>query len=280
MKRIALVLLLIVLPTAAPAQEIIAPPGKTKPATVPFEILKTRHLAVMIKVNGKGPFRVIFDTGAPVTLINNRIAAEAEVISKEEAKKPAFFGMRGQGSMKVKTLEMGDLKAEDVPVIVMDHPALKAVSGVLGPLDGIVGFPFFARYRMTIDYQASRMTMEPTDYRPADLMNDMMMMLMAPQRKPVKKILAPAAVWGFEVDKEAGDEEAGVTVKRVLPAGPAAEAGLKAGDRLLVLDAHWTDSVVDCHRAAAGVPAGQTVKLKLQRGEKEIEMKITPRAGL
>ena len=37
----------------------------TAAKTVPFELLKTRHIVVSIKINGKGPYRVIFDTGSP-----------------------------------------------------------------------------------------------------------------------------------------------------------------------------------------------------------------------
>src|SRR5207302_5303192 len=50
-------------PTRVGADE----PKPTVPATVPFELLETKHMAVKIKLNGKGPYRVIFDTGAPVT---------------------------------------------------------------------------------------------------------------------------------------------------------------------------------------------------------------------
>ena len=42
------------------------------PIAVPFELLKTQHMVVNVKINGKGPYRLIFDTGAPVTLINNK----------------------------------------------------------------------------------------------------------------------------------------------------------------------------------------------------------------
>ena len=45
-----------------------------KPVTVPFELLKSGHMAVQVNVNGKGPYRLIFDTGAPITLLNNKIA--------------------------------------------------------------------------------------------------------------------------------------------------------------------------------------------------------------
>ena len=40
-------------------------------------------MVVNVKINGKGPYRLIFDTGAPFTLINNKIAKEAEVFPKD-----------------------------------------------------------------------------------------------------------------------------------------------------------------------------------------------------
>ena len=73
----------------------------------------------------------------------------------------------------IKSLEVGDLKAKDVPVIVLDHPTLKAIGTFLGkPLDGIIGFTFFARYRTTIDYQAKQMTLEPVDFEVRDLLKE------------------------------------------------------------------------------------------------------------
>ena len=37
-----------------------------KASVVKFELLKSGHMAVDVKVNGKGPYKLIFDTGAPV----------------------------------------------------------------------------------------------------------------------------------------------------------------------------------------------------------------------
>ena len=48
-----------------------------KPVVVPFELLKTKHITMDVKVNGKGPYRVIFDTGAPMTVLNSKLAKEA-----------------------------------------------------------------------------------------------------------------------------------------------------------------------------------------------------------
>src|SRR5262249_38387465 len=149
-------------------------------------------------------------------------------------------------------------KVEKMPVMVMDHPTVAMISQVLGPVDGIVGFPFFARYRMTIDYQKKELTLVPNGYKPADFLESMMTkMMVGPSKEPT--VIAPAGVWGLVVDKNADDEEAGVLVKEVLSGSAADAAGVMAGDRLLTIDGRWTDTVTDTFTAASTVKPGREV---------------------
>jgi hypothetical protein len=260
---------------------------KPAPVKVPFELLKSRHMVVSVKVNGKGPYRLIFDTGAPTMLVNNKIGKEAGVTAKNAAKSP-FVPFGAMGQFALKTVEIGDVKAENVPTIVLDHPTVAAISQAFGPIDGIVGFPFFARYIMTVDYQAKELTFVPNGYKPGDIMQSLEEALMSRLGKgglfdtaPAKEvtILAPAAQWGFSADKDDNDA-AGLTIKQVLKDSPADKAGLKEGDRLLTLDCRWTDTQVDLFEAASPIKPGKTVLVKVKRGDKEIELKVTPKAGL
>ena len=124
-----------------------------KPIVVPFELLKSKHMAVQVMINGKGPYRLIFDTGVNRDhSLNNKIAKEAGLL--KDTQRPLFTFFGNMGEVKVKELQVGDQKAKDVSAIVMDHPTVEAISKVFGPIDGIVGFPFFARFKMTLDYQA------------------------------------------------------------------------------------------------------------------------------
>src|SRR5207248_7379886 len=142
------------------------------------------------------------------------------------------------GDVKVKEIEVGGQKCENAMAIIMDHPTVEAISRAFGPIEGIVGFPFFARFKMTLDYKAKTMTFVPNGYDPPDVMKSMMAALTATGDGPL--VLTTSAAWGLAVDKKAKDEEAGVTVVKLLPDGPAAKAGLKVGDRLLTLDGRWT----------------------------------------
>jgi hypothetical protein len=265
----AVLLILAALPVRAES------PKEEKPVVVPFELLKTKHITLDIKVNGKGPYRVIFDTGAPMTVLNNKLAKEAGL--------PKGGGLFGGLPATVKELEVGDLKAEKVPAVIMDHPLVELMSKEkdIGQLYGIVGFPFFARYRMTMDYKAKKMTFAPNGFDPPDVLKEMeaaIERLLDGKQPP--RVLAPAAQWGLVAEKDKDDEEAGVTVKEVMAGSAAAEAGLKAGDRLLTLDGRWTDSIADLYTAAGFVKAGTAVKVVVARGKKEMTLTVKPTAGL
>src|SRR5262245_5816502 len=257
-------------------------PASTKePGKTSFELLKSGHMAVQVKVNGKGPFRLVFDTGAPMMLVTTRLAKEAGLV-KKDAKPSGFALFNVMGApIPIKEFEMGGLKANDVTTIVMDHPTVAAMESFFGRIDGIVGFPFFARYRMTIDYQAKEMTFEPVDFKPTNIFEALMDIMMAdPKTRSAPKILAPAAQWGLVADKGTQDDDAGIDVRQVLKGGAAEKAGLQVGDRLITLDGRWTDTVVDLYEAASHVRPGKTVPLKIKRDGKEMTLKVTPTAGL
>lgn len=256
-----------------------------KPAKVPFTLVSTGHFLVSVKINDKGPYKLIFDTGAPTMLISNRIGKESGVIDAKKSSGIGFslFGDMAQG--KIKKLEIGPLKAEDVSVMVFDHPTVKDFSEFFkkdhGEIDGIVGFPFFARYRMTVDYQAKEMTFVPNGYQPADVMQAMMAMLLgggAERSKP--KVLGSAGQWGIVLDKGEKDEDAGVNVKSVMDDSAAAKAGLKAGDRLLTIDGRWTDSIGDAYQAAGYIKPGKSAPVVIKRDGKEMKLTVTPASGL
>jgi hypothetical protein len=252
-----------------------------KATVVPFEVLPSGHITVMAKVNGKGPYKLIFDTGAPMALLNNKIAKEADLL--KDVPRPLFSLFGSMGEVKVKELLVGEQSVADLSAMVMDHPTVQAISDAFkdkaGPIDGIVGFPFFARFDMTLDYQAKTMTLKPSGYKPPNVMEGMQKALEA-SLSGEPKVLAPAAQWGIVAAKKKGDEDAGVDVTAVRDGSPAAAAGVKAGDRMLTLDGRWTDTLVDLYTAAGYVKAGATAAVVVKRDGKEVTLKVKPAAGL
>jgi hypothetical protein len=273
MKRHPWALALLIVSASSVAAETPA-----KPIVVPFELLKTGHMTVMVKINGKGPYKLIFDTGAPITLLNTKVAKAAGVLrDAPDSPLAGLFGPAAQ--VKVKEIEVGEQKAENIAAVVMDHPVVEAISKALGPIEGIVGFPFFARYKMTLDYQAKTMTFVPNGFVPPDVIQGMILAL-AGGSDTGPRVLAPAAQWGVRAHKDADDDDAGVTVKEVLAGSAAAAGGVKVGDHLLTIDGRWTDTMADLYTALAHVKPGSTVAVVVKRDGKEVELKVKPASGL
>src|SRR5437762_7126430 len=57
------------------------PNAKLLPAAVqvPYRLTQTQHVLVRAKVNGKGPFNFILDTGAPALFVATKVAEKAGV---------------------------------------------------------------------------------------------------------------------------------------------------------------------------------------------------------
>ena len=257
--------------TSTPAQA-------TAKAVVPFSMLPSNHMVVQATINGKGPYRLIFDLGAPITLLSNQVSEAAGVV-KVDAPRSFLFSMRGEA--EVAKLQVGDLTTTKLPVIVFDHPALKILGDVLGrPVDGIIGFTFFARYRTTIDYQANQMTFEPIDFAIRDLLRELPDRLTGPKTIR-RRVLAPGGFWGLRLARSAGNiNSAGVPIVEVLPGSPAALASLKPGDVLTTLDNRWTTSVADAYAAAAAIEPGHEVRVVILRDGKEQTLMVRPADGI
>jgi hypothetical protein len=251
-------------------------PTEPRPAVVPFELLPSNHMVIEAKLNGEGPFRLIFDLGSPVILLSNRAADKSGAIGKD-VPKSFLFGARGEGELAL--LEVGDLKARDLPVVVMDHPAVKALGEALGkPLDGIVGYTFFARYRTTLDYQQKRMTFveitEPHEVR--NLVKDLPGRMLGPKVERTRA-LEPSSLFGLEVGEAA---LGGVRVTAVHEGGPASLAGVRVGDVLISLDGRWTTTRADAYAAAAGCHAGLPVDLEVVRDGRSLGLTVKPTEGI
>jgi hypothetical protein len=241
--------------------------------TAPLEVLKTRHAAVQVMVNGKGPVRLVLDTGSPITFVRAGAALRTGLISEAEATGYSLGGLR---TMKqVNSVSVAGAEVKDLSVIILDHPTIELIGRFTGGLDGILGFSFFSRFRTVIDYVAGTVSFTPTDYAPEEVLGSIMRRVFLGN---ADRVIAPPALWGMAIDGVL--EGRGVVIKKVYRGGPAESAGLREGDRILTLDDRWTDSVHELYQAAAGVPAGETVSVLIQRGHDRLELHVTPVKGI
>jgi hypothetical protein len=113
---------------------------------------------VAVRVNGSGPFDFLIDTGSIVDLVDSRRAAELNLISvgREEA------GGAGESTMELRsadgvTLGVGpiDLPPQEIKVAPIDERVGRPEGR---RLDGLLGFDFFSRFPVELDYDSSFLT--------------------------------------------------------------------------------------------------------------------------
>lgn len=253
------------------------PKADVKPIVIPFELLSSNHMAIKAEINGKGPYRLIFDVGAPFTVLGSKAAKETGVSNKRGG---GGFLLGIERDRAMKSLKVGDVVSKDIPVLVMDHPVVDALSSFFRPLHGIVGYTFFARYKTTIDYQARTMSLEPVDFQVTNFLENLEERMMAP-KVARKEYLSASGLWGIALGTpEGGVASPGMPIRSVTPGSAAEAAGLRAGDVLTSLDGRWTTSATDIYKAAAKAPESGEVAVEVLREGKPLALTVRARPGL
>ncbi|MCI0680835.1 MAG: PDZ domain-containing protein [Gemmataceae bacterium] len=267
-----------VFPAAVVADE---PKADAKPAPVPYRLTDTQHVLVRVKINGKGPYNFIVDTGCPVLIVATAVAKKAGLTPEKNW-------------ATLDTLELeGGLVQKKVKARIETPFQLEGMNGMglAGvELHGLLGYSVLAKYKMEFDFTRDRLKWKPLAFDPPppvpigikggtggmELMGGLVKMLtflsgLKPGPPPV-----PRGFLGFEME----ENDQAVTVGSVLDKGPAAAAGLKKGDRIQEIDGVKIDSIADVHRKAARLLPGQVWRVQIQRGDEQRELKITAGNGL
>jgi hypothetical protein len=147
------------------ADELFAPPAPPPPdfaiaegrsTTVPFELLNN-HIYVQVKLNGKGPFRMLCDTGG-ANIVTPELARELG-LKAEGALQGRGVGESSEdvGLANVDTLQLGGATLQKQVFAVYPLGPFALVEGVAS--SGIVGYEIFKRFVVAVDYEASRLTL-------------------------------------------------------------------------------------------------------------------------
>src|SRR5260370_21235065 len=110
-----------------------------------------------VRVNDRGPFDFILDTGAGTSLLSSELAKQLEtkVIGSKEGQ-----SARGKVSVslaKVESLAVGDTKVHDVDVGVVDLAQIGKPGGA--KIAGDLGYNFLRNYKVVIDYPGETLTL-------------------------------------------------------------------------------------------------------------------------
>lgn len=117
-------------------------------------------LVVPVHVNGTGPYSFVLDTGATMTCIDRALAERLEL---PEAAGQRGVGMgigQGPGALQLvlmDSLRVGHATATDVTGCALDLDRFQAV-GL--DVEGLLGLNYLQAFRVTLDFQAERLTLE------------------------------------------------------------------------------------------------------------------------
>jgi hypothetical protein len=123
--------------------------------TVPFELVNN-HIYVDVRLNGKGPFRLLCDTGG-ANIATPELAKELG-LQPEGALEGRGVGEKSEdvALARMRSVELGGVTLKDQLFMIFPLATLSAVEGV--PVHGLVGYEVFKRFVVTIDYAARRLT--------------------------------------------------------------------------------------------------------------------------
>ena len=128
---------------------------------VPYRLTDTNHFLVRVRINGKGPFHFLVDSGAPALYVATETAAKIGL------KPPAEGFWTPLDSLEIE----GGARLEGVKARVEDPFQLVGMNALGLPgtsIDGILGFTILARFKLEIDPTQDRMTWTRLDFKPAD----------------------------------------------------------------------------------------------------------------
>lgn len=276
---IALALLLGGAPLSA--DEAKPAPPKGKAAAVPYRLTDTSHVLLRVKINGKGPFNFIVDTGCPVL-----------IVAAPVGKKLGLKTTKGWSTLDTLDLE-GGLTLKKVKARVETPFQIEGMNsmGLAGvELHGLLGYTVLAKYRTQFDFTSDLMHWTPLTFEPPppqglggkaatggmDMMVTLVRVLSFLSGMKAPPPPQPRGFLGLELT----EKNKQVFVGHVLPGASAAKAGLKAGDRIAQVEGRDVASVADVLTRAARLIPGRSLRVQVVRGEETKDVTITAGDGL
>jgi hypothetical protein len=257
------------------------PPEPARAFQVPYRLSATQHVIVRAKINGKGPYHFLLDTGAPTLYVSTALCRQLGI-------KP---DKNGWGTFERFDIE-GGVCVRKARGRIEDPFQLEGMNGMglAGVhLDGVIGYTVLARYRLVFDFTKDKMTWTPLAFDPPPPSaigtgGPAGMEVIGTAMKTLGSILgkkpSPQPVPRGFLGLEWADADGPVTVKAVLAGGPAAAGGIKAGDRLTHFQGEAVKTCGDVYKLAAKHPSGEKITLTLERDGKPMVTKVKLGEGL
>lgn len=282
----------LILALVALAPDEPAPTDIGKSYRVPYRLTDTNHWLVRVKINGKGPFNFLVDSGAPALYVGTEAAKAVGITPPEDD----FW-------TPIERLEIeGGATLRDVRARVEDPFQLVGMNALGLPgktIDGILGYTILARFKLELDPTRDRMTwtrlaFEPREpfipraarnkqgpEAPAEIqvmqaMGPLMKFMALFVGKQPEDVLKPRGLLGIVLKVE---DDGVVRIASVLKGTPADEAGLEQGDRLLEVNGRTVRDLASAQEAVKAIAPGGRATIKARRGDETIERELIAAEG-
>jgi hypothetical protein len=278
---------ILVLAGLARAEEPVAVKGKAEARrhVVPYRLTLAKHVMVRAKINGKGPYNFILDTGAPALFVATKVCRRLGIKGNRQ----------GWGTFDRFEIE-GGVVLKKVKGRVETPFQLEGMNGMGlagAELHGIIGYNILARYRMEFDFTRDKLVWTELDFDPKspvslgrrpgggapgglDMFGTIMKMVGSFLGRKAERPARPRVFLGLGLK----DGVENPIVASVLPTGPAGRAGLAAGDRLTHFKGRSVQNSADVHRFARKLKAGDEVTLTVVRGTETKQITFKAEEGL
>lgn len=249
---------------------------------VPYRLTELKHILIRAKINGKGPYNFILDTGAPALFVSKEVCKKLEIDSDKE----------GWGTFEKFEIE-GGVKIAKARGRIENPFQLEGMNSMgLGgvELHGVIGYNILARYKLEFDFTKDVMKWTALDFKPktplglggrgGSMENEAMaglvkMMSLFIGKKPLPVYTARGFL-GVEID----ESKDAVRIKSVIPDSPAAKAGFMALDTIAKIDGKPVKNAEDLSKILANLATGKKSKVTILRKEENKELTVTLGDGL
>ncbi len=145
---------LFAMPAPPPPDFVIA--GGKSSSKIPFKLLNN-HIYVDIKLNGRGPYRVICDTGG-ANIVTPTLAAELGLKPEGTLQgRGAGEASEDVGLVMIDSLTVGDITLANQLFMVFPLESFSNIEGV--DQYGLIGYEVFRRFVVKVDYENEELTM-------------------------------------------------------------------------------------------------------------------------
>jgi hypothetical protein len=273
-------------PAAAPT------PQAAKSYRIPYKLSDTQHILVRAKINGKGPYTFIMDTGAP-EIFFAKDTAQKIGITKDKNDEAVIEKLEIEGGAILNRIEAHI--ADPSQLVGMNAMGLTDTR-----IEGVLGYNVLARYRIELDPTQNKMLWTRLDFTPPSLN--------AMRARPGEKAIEPSAdylamenmtkslggLFGKKGETqivlrgffgiEFAAEGTTSTIAAVLPGSPAAAAGLKAGDRLAEAAVSGgtpqpVGTKAEAMKLLGKAGPGDAFEITVKRGSQTVKVKVAAGKG-